>query len=72
MISGPLSIVEQQLHSYIQMHNLETGGYLTNLWLLPVHAFFLQKQFYKNNEAQIWPKIKKKLRTMEARLQIQM
>ena len=34
--------------------------------------FFLQEQFYKNNEAQICPKIKNKLRTIEARLQIQM
>ena len=36
-----------------------------------VHAFFLLEQFYKNKEAQICPKIKSKLRTIEARLQMQ-
>ena len=30
-------------------------------------CFFLQEQFYKNNEAQICPKIKNKLRTIEIR-----
>ena len=36
--------------------------------------FFLIRTilYYKNNEAQICPKIKNKLRTIEARLQIQM
>ena len=34
--------------------------------------FFLLEQFHKNNEAQICPKIKNKLRTIEARLLIQM
>ena len=33
--------------------------------------FVLYEQFYKNNEAQICPKIKNKLRTIEARLQMQ-
>ena len=32
---------------------------------------FLQEHFYKNNEAQICSKIKNKLRTIEARLQMQ-
>ena len=27
-------------------------------------AFFIRRQFYKNNEAQIWTKFKNKLRTM--------
>ena len=36
-----------------------------------VHAF-LEEQFYNNNEAQICPKIKHKLRTIEGRLQMQM
>ena len=36
-----------------------------------VHVRFLWEQFYKNNEAQIWPKIKNKLRTIEARFQTQ-
>ena len=37
-------------------------------------AFFIRRQFYKNNEAQIWTKFKNKLRTMstiEVRLQMQ-
>ena len=36
------------------------------------YTLFLQEQFYKNNEAQICSKIKKKLRTFEARLQMEM
>ena len=36
-----------------------------------LHVFILQEQLYKNSEAQICPKIKNKLRTTEARLQIQ-
>ena len=37
-----------------------------------ITRFFLEEQFCKNNEAQICPKIKNKLRTIEARLQFQM
>ena len=40
--------------------------------LISLHALFLQEQFYKNNEDKICPKIKNKLRTIEARLQIHM
>ena len=29
-------------------------------------CFFLEEQFYKNNEAQIWPKIRKNERTIQA------
>ena len=32
--------------------------------------FFISEQFYKNNEAQICPKIKNKLRTIEARIHV--
>ena len=35
------------------------------------YTLFIKEQFYKNNEAQICPKIKNKLRTIEARLQMQ-
>ena len=31
-----------------------------------IHAFFYKNKLYKNTEAQIWPKIKNKLRTSPA------
>ena len=36
------------------------------------YTLFYKNNFYKDNEAQICPKIKNKLRTIETRLQIQM
>ena len=33
--------------------------------------FFLKEQFYKNNEAEICSDIKNKIRTIEARLQME-
>ena len=37
--------------------------------LHPVTRFLVQ-QFYKNNEAQIWPKIKNRARTIEVAIEI--
>ena len=36
-----------------------------------LHAFFLKEQFYKNNEAEICSDFKNKIRTIEARLQME-
>ena len=41
-----------------------------NIYMYTTRSSFLLEQFYKN-EAQICPKIKNKLRTIEARLQMQ-
>ena len=47
-------------------------GFVKNKNVTNKLHIFLQEQLYKNDEAQIFPKIKNQLRTTEARLQMQM
>ena len=64
----------QQKASYI--YSKTAKGTEINQTEMPIHlllhAFFIRTILYKNNEAQICPKIKNKLRTIEARPQMQM